>query len=39
MLELIPGKSGVRMARGLAAAALISAVMWAGIVIVPLIVF
>jgi hypothetical protein len=37
--ELIPDKSGVRIARGIAAAGLISTVLWAGLVIVPLIVF
>lgn len=39
MQELIPDKSGVRIARGMVAAGLISTVMWAGFVIVPLIVF
>jgi hypothetical protein len=38
MLELVPDKSGVRVARGVLAAGLISIVLWAGIAMVPLIV-
>jgi hypothetical protein len=37
--QFIPDKSGVGIARGIVAAGLISTVMWAGFVIVPLIVF
>ena len=38
MLELVPDKSGVRVARGVLAAVLISIVLWAGIAMVPLMV-
>lgn len=39
MQELIPDKAGVRAVRGIVAAGLISTILWAGVVVIPLIVF